>query len=371
MNTLFKIIKKKIEENSGFISFEEYMNLCLYHPYLGYYERNSTVSGKKGDYYTNVSVGSLFGYLLAFKFSEFLDNFKQQKNIYLVESGAHDGQLACDILDWLSKYSPELFDKIRYLIIEPSLKRREWQQNKLSIYKPKIIWCSSFLEAANYLHKNESKCGVVDGIIFSNELLDAFPIHRLFWDKKEQLWYETGVTCKNNELEFIKIDLSESCNEFLKKIDSRVMEIIPDGFVFELSTMAIKWWKEAANILRYGKLIAFDYGFESPGFLNPLFPSGTLRAYQKHHSTNNVLISPGEQDLTADVNFSMIIKAGEDCDLTTEYFGSQELFFSRIVEKLSENEFPEWFTNNFSQFKTLTHPEHLGRQIKVLVQSKK
>ncbi|HON07344.1 MAG TPA: SAM-dependent methyltransferase, partial [Verrucomicrobiota bacterium] len=177
-------------------------------------------------------------------------------------------------------------------------------------------------------------------------------------------------TCKNNELEFIKIGLSESCDEFLKKIDSSIMEIIPDGFVFELSTMAVEWWKDAANFLRCGKLIAFDYGFESSGFLNPLFPSGTLRAYQKHHSTNNVLKSPGEQDLTADVNFSIIIKAGENCGLTTEYFGSQELFFYEIVEKLSKSEFPEWFTNNIPQFKTLTHPEHLGRQIKVLVQSK-
>ncbi len=370
MNELFKIIKQKIQENGGFILFEEYMNLCLYHNCFGYYEKNRDVTGKKGDYYTNVNVGSLFGYLLAFRFSEFLSNFKQQENIFLVEAGAHDGQLACDILNWMSKYSPELFGKIRYLIIEPSPKRYAWQQERLVIYKPKILWSASFDDAAKTLSNSGNKCEAIDGIIFSNELLDAFPVHRLFWDKAGKLWYETGVTYKDNELEFIKIGLSESSNEFLKNIDSNIMEVIPDGFVFEVSTMAIKWWQDAAKFLNRGKIIAFDYGFTTMGILNPFFPSGTLRAYRKHSVTSNILESPGQQDLTADVNFSMIIKAGEDCGMTTEYFGSQEMFFNRTVEKLSRSGLPEWFTKNISQFKTLTHPEHLGRQMKVLVQSK-
>lgn len=374
MNELFEIIKKKIEENNGFITFEKFMEMCLYQPGLGYYERVENSPGREGDFITSVSVGPLLGYLLAFKFNKWLAELEAKvncgDNLFLIEAGAHDGSLALDILNWFYNYSKKRFDDLKYLIIEPSPVRREWQKKRLKYFAEKVLWFNSFDEAAKNINANENKSREFTGMIFSNELLDSFPVHKLVWDARLKKWFEMAVCCEDELLKYVRIPLSEECAEYVNRIDSCLLDFIPDGFVCELSIKALDWWKMAAAFLRRGKLLTIDYGYNEQGIINPHYFNGTLRAYNRHRSNTDLLTNIGQQDITFSVNFSLFIETAEKQGMTTEYFGSQEKFFVQIVKEFATGESPLWFTSNLSQFKTLIHPEHFGRQMKVLVQSK-
>jgi len=129
MKTLVEIIRCEMAAR-GILSFARFMELALYCPVYGYYETKKDTPGRRGDFYTNVSVGELFGQLLAFQFAEWLGTEvrSQKSEIRIVEAGAHDGQLAKDILNGLQSRRPKLFEQIQYAIIEPSARRQKWQK---------------------------------------------------------------------------------------------------------------------------------------------------------------------------------------------------------------------------------------------------
>jgi SAM-dependent MidA family methyltransferase len=147
--------------------------------------------------------------------------------------------------------------------------------------------------------------------------------------------------------------------------------VLPDGYTIETCPAAESWWREAATVLGRGKLLTIDYGFTAAERFSPGRRHGTLRAYFRHHASDDLLANVGEQDLTAHVNFSAIQEVGEACGLATETFSTQSQFLTRILEKtLREKTFGEWTSAQARQFQTLTHPEHLGRAFRVLVQSR-
>jgi SAM-dependent MidA family methyltransferase len=204
------------------------------------------------------------------------------------------------------------------------------------------------------------------GIIFSNELLDAFPVHRHGWDAKNRKWFEWGVVVEGKKFVWARLD-----NSTFRIPHSALESVLPDNYTVETSPAAEKWWREAAGILLHGKLLAIDYGFTAGEMFSPARTRGTLRAYSRHHVTTDILADPGEQDLTAHVNFSAIQKAGEEAGLKTENFCTQPQFLTHILEKAVKDEsFGEWNASRARQFQTLTHPEHLGRAFRVLIQSR-
>ncbi len=148
------------------------------------------------------------------------------------------------------------------------------------------------------------------------------------------------------------------------------MDVLPDDYTVEISPAAENWWREAAGVLENGKLLTMDYGFSADELFSPARTNGTLRAYFRHHLADDILANAGGQDLTAHVNFSAIQKTGEDAGLKTELFGSQAKFLAQILEKIWEGKSIEWNAGRTRQFQTLTHPEHLGRAFRVLVQSR-
>jgi SAM-dependent MidA family methyltransferase len=204
-------------------------------------------------------------------------------------------------------------------------------------------------------------------ILFSNELLDAMPVRRLGWDAKEKRWFEWGVALAGEKFIWSRLEHSE-----FRIPNSELEAILPDGFIIETSPAAESWWREAAGILKQGKLLAVDYGFAAEEQFSPGRLNGTLRAYHRHHVTDDVLANPGEQDLTAHVNFSAIQKVGEEAGLNTESLCSQSQFLTRIVERIFKQPaaFGEWGAKQTRQFQTLTHPEHLGRAFRILLQSR-
>jgi SAM-dependent MidA family methyltransferase len=366
MKNIAEIIRGEIAA-VGVLPFARFMRLALYHPHLGYYETQKTI-GRSGDFYTSVSVGSLFGQLLAFQFSGWLEEFSIAGcRLRIVEAGAHDGSLAKDILNWLQIHRPKLFERIEYVIIEPSPCRLAWQKETLAAFENKIQWVGQISE----LHPQSAICNPqFFQIIFSNELLDAFPVHRLGWDAKGEKWFEWGVALDGEKFVWARIQNPESRIRN-PELPDKLLQILPDNFIVEISSAAENWWREAANVLNRGKLLTIDYGLTNDELFLPQRKGGTLRAFCRHHFADDLLANPGEQDLTAHVNFSSIQKAGEDAGLKTEIFSTQSKFLTDILGKtLKDKNFGEWTSARTRQFQTLTHPEHLGRAFQVLVQSR-
>jgi hypothetical protein len=158
-------------QNNGPISFERYMELALYHPTLGYYERRPDILGKAGDFYTSVSTGPLFGKLLAEQFLSWSRKIDWMDRWVWIEAGAHSGTLARDILKHATHFKLPL--PLEYHIIEPSATRRAWQEKTLAGF-PQVKWKHSFSDYKEPLA----------AIIFSNELLDAFPKRLHGWPLK-------------------------------------------------------------------------------------------------------------------------------------------------------------------------------------------
>jgi SAM-dependent MidA family methyltransferase len=368
MKTLAQIIRAEAA-NSGILSFARFMELALYCPDFGYYETQKDTVGRRGDFYTSVSTGELFGELLAFQFAEWLETEagSRKPKAKIIEAGAHNGKLAADILTWLQLHRPKLFGQIEYYIIEPSTRRQEWQQETLKQFAPHVRWFKDFQNLKLKIQNSK-----LDGIIFSNELLDAIPVHRFVWDAKNKKWFEWGVAIEGEQFVWAKIQKPES--DFPSSVfhlPSSLLEVLPDGYTIETSPAAENWWREAANILEHGKLLTIDYGHAADELFSPARTNGTLRAYFKHHASDDILANVGEQDLTAHVNFSAIQKVGEAAGLKTENFSTQTKFLTQILENfLQDKSFGEWNPGRTRQFQTLTHPEHLGRAFRVLVQSR-
>jgi SAM-dependent MidA family methyltransferase len=356
------LIREEISK-SGAISFARFMELALYCPETGYYERNRDNVGRTGDFITSVSVGSLFGELLAFQFSRWLEEIKNPgEKLKIIEAGAHDGKLANDILNWLQKNRSELFSQIEYVILEPSKTRQQWQREKLKNYSNVVL-----LENFEKLKNQKTK---IEGVIFSNELLDAFPIHRFGWNKKDQNWFEFGVALESDRFVWTKISPT-ILSTYLSNLPTALQTVLPDNYTVEFSPAAENWWRDAAETLSNGKLLAIDYGFTTEGQFSPARTNGTLRAYHKHQVSHDLLANVGEQDLTAHVNFSAIQKVGEDVGLKTKTFCTQPQFLTHILsDAMKRNYFSILDAKQIRQFQTLTHPDHLGRAFKTLVQSR-
>ncbi len=337
------------------------MELALYHETHGYYEKRSDQVGTAGDFITSVSVGDLFGRLLAFQFAEWFKKLDPSAPCFhLVEAGAHNGQLMLDVLSGLRTFAPETLEKIRCVIIEPSPRRREWQRETLSALRDRVCWCAGWNEVVEEI-------GPIYGVIYSNELLDAFPTRRFIWDADAGRWFELGVAAEADLLIWTRL-----AGDVDPGVDPDLFTHLPNGFIHETSPDAIQWWTEAAASLRSGRLLTIDYGARSEELLNPVRSNGTLRAYRDHTHVDNLLADPGEQDLTATVNWTAFQEAGERAGLASAEAVKQSSFLIRILEKAVQSHASDWQLSpkQIRQFHMLTHPEHLGRKFQALVQAK-
>jgi SAM-dependent MidA family methyltransferase len=347
------------ETLGGALSFARFMEMALYEPGLGYYERAPGVVGRGGDFATSVSVGSLFGELVAFWIGHAFgaDDPAASGPIEIVEVGAHDGRWAADILTALTESWGDGADRFRYRIIEPSPVRRRWQQERLARFGDRVRW-SDALPAQ------------VRGVILSNELLDAFPVERWRWSAEQRRWVEQGVRWRAGRWEWVPM-ATPSPSDW--ELPEALQAVLPDGFCRERSPAAVAWWGRAAEVLQQGCLLTFDYGLDSAEeFLAPNRAHGTLRAYHRHRLSEDPLQRPGEVDLTSHVDFSAVAEAGERQGLSTWHRERQSRFLMRILESTRRPaaRFPEWTPARVRAFQTLTHPEHFGRSFRVLAQGR-
>ena len=370
LNEPSQILRRTIAEH-GVIPFARFMELALYCPQTGFYERERDTIGRRGHFYTSVSTGSLFGELLAAQFAEWLEAEVKARTseVCIVEAGAHDGQLAKDILAWIKRHRPALFANLTYVICEPSVCRRGWQEPTLTEFAPRVRWFERIADA-----RGTVKEGRVKGVIFCNELLDAMPVRRFGWDAKRREWFEWGVTANGEAFEWARLPGGGDvvAEAFPGLLPAELLDVLPDEFSVEVCPAAVHWWTEAANLLECGKLLVLDYGLTALEFFAPERAQGTLRAYHHHKLTADVLAQPGEKDITAHVNFTALQAAGEAAGLTTDGLFTQAQFLTPIASRIwsGGTSDSKWTSAKTRQFQTLTHPDHLGRAFRALVQSK-
>jgi SAM-dependent MidA family methyltransferase len=361
LNALSRQIQEEIRLR-GPISFARFMELALYAPGLGYYERRRAI-GRDGDFFTSVSVGPLFGQLLAFQFAQWMDADGPSGDVQFIEAGPHDGVLAADILAWTRQHRPDLFARMEYVLLEASPARRAWQEETLRSWLPKVKWSPDVQSLGE---------GPVSGIIFSNEFLDALPVHRLAWSAARQQWQEGCVVVEGGAFAWEWRPPAAELREHVPQMPVELAGVLPDGFAVEICPAAVAWWRAAASSLIRGKLVTMDYGLRAGEQFQPQRAQGTLRAFHLHHPSADLLSQPGQQDLTAHVNFSALMEAGVAAGLRTDCLERQSEFLTGILARtrLAAQSFEPWDEKRTRQFQTLTHPEHLGHKFQVLIQSR-
>ncbi len=304
------------------ITFAEYMSLVLYHQQYGYYNSGAVSIGSKGDFFTSASLGQDFGELLAVQFQQMWQNLGCPAVFYLIEMGAGNGELAYDILNYLQAQPDESFIKaLRYVIIEQSPVLIEVQQELLSSFTTFDLKWQTWSDLTD---------ASIEGCFFSNELVDAFPVHLI--TKNKNRLQEVYLTQKGGELiETIDSLSSDRLTKYFELIGIDLLdERYPLDYRTEVNLNALEWLKTVANKLKRGYLLTIDYGYPAEKYYRPSRDRGTLQCYFQHRRHNNPYANLGHQDLTAHVDFTALERQGELSNLKTLGFTQQGLFLMAL-----------------------------------------
>lgn len=361
MSDLNEIIRAEIR-SSGPLQFDRFMELALYHPTGGYYTQigEHPQTGRSGDFFTSVSVGPLFGRLLARQFFQMWQVLGSPGLFGIAEQGAHDGRLACDILEWCRWETPEFFKAIRYGIVEPSQAARIAQQ--------KLAEKTGVAGSLTWFDNPASLREWPVGIFFSNELVDAFPVRVIIYHSGQWLEKRVGMG-ESNALVWVTQAIED---RELAEVVEAISPPLVEGYTTEINLSARGWMKEVASVVKRGYMLTIDYGFSASLYYAPFRTGGTLTAYSNHRRTEEVLVDPGVRDITAHVDFTALAYAGESAGLKTLGFVDQQRFLMGIAkDELSGASGPRaHIEENLRAWNTLTHPEYLGTRFHALLQAK-
>lgn len=347
--------------SSGRVTFARYMELALYHPVEGYYLREGDLIGAAGDFYTSPDVTPLFGKVLADQMAEMWSLAGRPGGWTLLEFGAGKGLLARDLLQHTAEKHPVFHQALEYLIIDQSpamVRRQEEMLSGVSAPGGGIRWLPGLKDLP----------GGITGCIFSNELLDAFPVHRLV--RCGGRTQEIYVTWENGGLR--EVTGEPSCKELLDYLSDTGADL-EEGQQVEINLALRGWLEKVARYLNRGFLLTIDYGDTAGRLHSPERPNGTIRAYSKHRLAD-LYQNPGCQDLTANVNFSDLFRWGEDYGLKQAGYAFQMYFLLNlgILEYLEPQGqgFDLQRSKETMAVKKLVMPEGMGTLFKVAVQYK-
>jgi SAM-dependent MidA family methyltransferase len=369
-------LRRKIEaeiSERGPIPFSRYMELCLYDPEFGYYSRNAAQFGKAGDFYTSSDVHAVFGRLLARQFEEMWRALGSPERITLHELGPGRGLFAQDVLDWSEKKFPGFFRALRYELVEQSAAlrarieqtlRRRFESAKASFAEGDRNPHFSRTERARNGAPETASANSVPTIVFANEFFDAMPVEivsdsvSLRIDARNGRFVETWASSSAEELEFL---------------DRYSIHPEP-GERVEVPLAAMMQMKMAAMIER-GFMVVIDYGYTREEQLAGRH-RGTVKAIRQHSVSANPYEAPGEQDITADVNFTALAAITEQRGLRPQKLITQSQFLMGIGESnqfadaFEECRLPQERAKVALQLKHLVTPAGMGESFHVLVASK-
>ncbi|MFZ0953066.1 MAG: SAM-dependent methyltransferase [Candidatus Sulfotelmatobacter sp.] len=359
MNQFRQKIEQEIRER-GPIPFSRYMELCLYDRDLGYYSRNAQQFGKAGDFYTSSDVHAVFGRLLARQFDEMWRALDSPANIELLEFGPGRGLFAQDVFDWSEKKFPDFFRALRYILVEssPALCERITDTLRNHLASGKAV-----LGALDPLGKSSSRN--VPTIVFANEFFDALPVEILSTkgslriDAHDGRFTEAWAQPSSEELEFL---------------DRFSVHPEPDERV-EAPLAAQRFMEQIAANIQRGFLVAIDYGYTREEQLAGRH-RGTLKAIRRHSISATPYEAPGEQDITADVNFTALAAAANKRGLQTHKLITQSQFLlgigeaNQFADAFEECRLPQERAKVALQLKHLVTPAGMGESFQVLIASK-
>lgn len=337
----------------GSLRFSDFMATALYEPTLGYYARGTRQVGRGGDFFTSVSVGPLFGELLARRFLVEWENLGSPTVWRIIECGAHDGTLAADVLRALQKLAPAAFAALEYCIPEPLPILQASQRQILADFSASLRFVSDCTELSEE---------ALPGIAFGNELLDALPFDVVEWRHHD--WWECRVSISPSG-DFVWENHPVS-GVLLKQALSQLGDDFPDGYRSEVRTNYQDFLVPLTRCLSSGLLLWLDYGFARPEYYHPARSSGTLRTFSAHRAGEDPFDRPGEIDITAHVDFTAVAEMAILLGGQPRHFSSQGSWLTGQARDwlLDQEGRPD--LAGLRQFQTLTHPAHLGGSFHVL-----
>jgi SAM-dependent MidA family methyltransferase len=330
----------------GPISFRDFMAAALYDPQEGYYATGARI-GERGDFVTSPTVSPLFAAALARRFSRDVAAFEGE--VDFVEVGAGSGQFLADFAAALAAASPETAARLRLTAIERSAAGRKAISDRAIEPAPRV------LESADALLPR-----TVSGWIFSNELYDALPVVRVIRGAEEL--EELRVSREGDSFAWSRAPAPEAVREHLESFG---IELAP-GQIAEISFGAAPLHRRLARALARGWMLAFDYGHRAPVLYHPVARrAGTLVVHFAGLRRGDPLVHPGQVDLTAHVNWDLLIRAGEEEGLT----GSRVVRQGRFLLELGIFDLVTTSQDKWKAYR-LVDPEGMGEELSVLVQSR-
>ncbi len=345
---------------TGPIPFARFMELALYHPQYGYYVRpvedpTQERIGWSGDFYTSSDVHPILGQALA-KQAQQLDACLGHPDPFtVVEMGPGKGLLARDFLTACRNAPANLSERLRYILIERSASMRAIQHHHVA------PWIGQSGHVAWLDRLEDLPPDSVTGLFFSNELVDAFPVHRLaVIDGHPQ---EIYVDVRENVFTDIYRPLSDELANYLREGGIS----LPDGYRTEINLKAVQWMKQVAQVMARGAVLTIDYGHTAEDLYGPDRKNGTFLCYFSQTTSEDAYERVGEQDMTAHVDFTALAQAGQEAGLDVTGFTNQMSFLIGLgAEQFLETLQPE--SAEFYAAIHLLRPDGMGRTFKVLVQ---
>ena len=341
---LTDILLERIRRD-GPLTFAAFMDACLYHPEHGYYSQARSARGV-GDYFTSPDVGPLFARLLLTQLREMWDALGRPPRFDLVECGSGRGRLAGQLLS-APQFTGQFAQAARLTLVETS-----------STLRAEV---AANVGSKTVVADTLPRVGVV-GCIFSNELLDALPVHRVV--QRGAGLSEIYISAAGDELREVEAELSSpALVDYMEKYGASLED---DQFA-EINLKALKWLAKAAAALERGFLLTIDYGYRARELYGPAHRRGTLLAYRQHRAEENWLEAPGEQDLTSHVNFTALEQRGHELGLTTLGLVPQSSFLLSLVRASGIEQMDAATRRQLIQ---LIHAEGMGETFKVLIQAR-
>jgi SAM-dependent MidA family methyltransferase len=322
-------LKEEIAANGGWIAFARYMELALYEPGVGYYAGGAQKFGREGDFVTAPELGSLFGRTLARQLGALGDP--------VLEFGAGSGALAETLL------SQHAFD---YRIVEISPQLQARQQARLG---DRAQWLAGLPER-------------IRGVVIANEVVDAMPVHAVAW--REQGIMERGVALSDDQLVWRERVARGELLEEARKIQ------VEAPYESEIGLVARAWMREIATRLDEGVILIFDYGFPRHEYYHPQRTTGTLMCHHRHRAHADVFAHPGQEDITAHVDFTALAAAAADAGLEVLGYATQAQFLVNcgITDVLGEANVENalHYAPLAAEAQRLLSPAEMGELFKVL-----
>lgn len=352
-----KILNDMIIENeSGYTSFSTYMETCLYHPHLGYYNKNSSKIGKEGDFYTSSNVNVVFGEVLGKWFLHLCSEFSLPLRIY--ELGGGTGRIAKSVLDYIRRENRSIYKKLVYIIVDSSFYHQETQRTYLKDHQN--VQYETHLD-----HIDE-----IRGIVFSNELFDAFPVHII--ENRENLLHEVMVKIENGSPIECLVPLNNI--NILNYLEHQRLELKEKQRI-EIPLAMNDYYRSLSSKLKEGIILTIDYGYTNEEWSEPIHSKGSVRGYYKHQMIKDVLSYPGQMDITTHIHWDALKSIGSEEDLKLDAFVVQNEFMIScgVLEFLTSTQDQNPFSMEHKRnraIRSMIQSDGISSHFKALIQSK-